>query len=170
MRRSRVVDEYGCELTAEEQKEVDEMAQDITEKIFGEKSHGTNVPEQKSVPKMPNKAAADRGADQAAGVSEKKKPGRPKKQSEDLHENALGQFITEGKTQKRDDIPEIVRDVITEKIDLLERMIHTYDESIETLKADLTQQIADYESRKKDAGEKIKSLTTFLGGAEHGQG
>lgn len=151
MRRSRVVDEYGCELTAEEKKELDEKAREITENIFGDKKQ-------------------NKGADQAAGVTEKKKPGRPKKKAEDLHENALGQFITEGKTQKSDDIPEIVRDVITEKIDLLERMIHTYDESIETLKADLTQQIADYESRKKDAGEKIKSLTSFLGGAEHGQG
>lgn len=150
MRRRAKLDEYGCELTPEEEKEVDQMAQDITEKIFGEKSHGTNVPEQKSVPRIPNKAAADRGADQAADVTEKKKPGRPKKKSEDQ-------------------MPEIVRDVITEKVDLLERMIHTYDESIETLKADLTQQIADYESRKKDAGVKIKTLMSFLEGAEHGQ-
>lgn len=57
-----------------------------------------------------------------------------------------------------------MRDVLAEKIDLLERMIHTYDENIEALKADLTQQIADYESRKKDAGEKIRSLTAFMGG------
>jgi hypothetical protein len=150
MRRSRVVDEYGCELTAEEKKELDEKAREITENILGDKKQ-------------------NKGADQAAGVTEKKKPGRPKKQPEDLHEQALGQFIAEKNTQKSNEIPDIVRDVITEKIDLLERMIHTYDESIETIKADLTQQIADYESRKKDAGEKIKSLTSFLGGAEHGQ-
>ena len=148
MRKRVVVDEYGCELTAEEQKEVDEIAQEITENFFGAKKTEDL-----------KEAAADKGADPAAVVTEKKKPGRPKKQFEDLHEKA----------QKSNDIPDIVRDVITEKIDLLERMIHTYDESIETLKTDLTQQIADYESRKKDTGVKIKTLMSFLEGAEHGQ-
>lgn len=151
---ARRVDERGFPLSEDEQIEIDEKAKKITDSIFGQ-SHGTNVPEQLSVPKMP-KIAKNEGA-MAADVTEKKKPGRPKKAIEDPVAAAPDK-------KSSNEIPEIVRDVITEKIDLLERMINTYDESIETLKADLTQQIADYESRKKDAGEKIRSLTAFMGG------
>lgn len=151
---SRRVNEWGFPLSEDEQIEIDEKAKKITDSIFGQ-SHGTNVPEQLSVPKMPK--ASKNEVDMAAGITEKKKPGRPKKAIEDPVAEALVK-------KNSDEIPEVVRDVLAEKIDLLERMIHTYDENIEALKADLTQQIADYESRKKDAGEKIRSLTAFMGG------
>lgn len=127
MSKRAIIDEYGCELTAEEHEELDRKAEEITERFFGDK----------------------KGADQAAVVHEKKKPGRPKKVQEE---------------KQRDEIPQIVRDVITEKIDLLERMIRTYDENIETLRMDLTQQISDLEDRKKDAGEKITALMAYMGG------
>lgn len=151
---SRRVNEWGFPLSEDEQIEIDVKAKEITDTIFGQ-SHGTNVPEQLSVPKMP-KNSKNEGA-MAADVTEKKKPGRPKKAIETPAAAATVK-------KNSDEIPEVVRDVLAEKIDLLERMIHTYDENIEALKADLTQQIADYESRKKDAGEKIRSLTAFMGG------
>lgn len=150
---ARRVDERGFPLSEDEQIEIDEKAKKITDSIFGQ-THGTNVPEQLSVPKMPKISKNE--VDMAA-VTEKKKPGRPKKAIEDP--------VAAAPVKKNsDEIPEVVRDVLAEKIDLLERMIHTYDENIEALKADLTQQIADYESRKKEAGEKIRSLTAFMGG------
>lgn len=171
MRRSRVVDEYGCELTAEEQKEVDEMAQDITEKIFGEKSHGTNVPEQKSVPRMPNKAAADRGADQAAGVREKKRPGRPKRIHQDEAKSAQNEVTVHEDPQREVSvIPDVVRETVLEKMDLLERMIKHHEESIWELRTNCEQEISDIEKLKTECISKYHSLRSFLEVAEHGQG
>lgn len=136
----RRVDERGFPLSEDEQIEIDEKAKKITDSIFGDKKKD-------KIPQCLRDAIAQ----------EKKKPGRPKK--------AIEAPVTAAPVKKNsDEIPEVVRDVLAEKIDLLERMIHTYDENIEALKADLTQQIADYESRKKDAGEKIRSLTAFMGG------
>lgn len=153
MRRRAKLDEYGCELTPEEEKEVDQMAQDITEKIFGEKSHGTNVPEQKSVPTMPNKAAADRGADQAAAVSVKKSPGRPKKDPQ----------------REAPAVPDEVIKAVSEKIMVITRTIESYEEQIEELKSDCQRNIELFEGYKKESQDKLKVLRDFLKGAEHGQ-
>lgn len=170
MRRRRVVDEYGCELTAEEQKEVDQMAQDITEKIFGEKSHGTNVPEQKSVPRMPNKAAADRGADQAAGVSEKKRPGRPKRNPQKAPEDSQNEVTVHENPQREvPDIPEEVVKTIEEKIATIERTVKSYDEQIEELKSDCQRNVELFEGYKKEAEERLQVLGDFLRGAKNGQ-
>ena len=73
---SRRVNEWGFPLSEDEQIEIDVKAKEITDTIFGQ-SHGTNVPEQLSVPKMP-KHSKNEGA-MAADVTVKKKPGRPKK-------------------------------------------------------------------------------------------
>ena len=137
---ARRVDEWGIPLSEDEQIEIDEKAKKITDSIFGDKKED-------QTPQCLGDATAQ----------EKKRPGRPRK--------IIEAPVAAAPVKKNsDEIPEVVRDVLAEKIDLLERMIHTYDENIEELKADLTQQIADYESRKKDAGEKIRSLTAFMGG------
>lgn len=134
MAKKALTDEYGCELTKGEQEELDRKAQEITEAIFGTPDH------------------EDRGADVAAAVPEKKKPGRPKKAPVDFE------------AKKSDEIPQIVRDVITEKVDLLERLIGNYEQDIEETGSELERKIRDLDARKKDAAEKIAELSAFMGG------
>ncbi len=147
---ARRVDERGFPLSEDEQIEIDEKAKKITDSIFGQ-SHGTNVPEQLSVPKMP-KIAKNEGA-MAAGVTEKKKPGRPKRTSAVPEE-----------TKSREDLPQIVRDMIEEKVDVLERLIRKYEQDIEETRSELERKIRDLDARKKDAAEKIAELSAFMGG------
>ncbi len=171
MKRSRAVDEYGCELTPEEEKEVDQMAQDITEKIFGEKSHGTNVPEQKSVPRMPNKAADEKGADQAAAVSVKKRPGRPKRIHQDEAKSAQNEVTVHEDPQREVlVIPDEVIKAVSEKITVITRTIESYEEQIEELKSDCQRNIELFEGYKKESQDKLMILKGFLEGAGHGQG
>lgn len=135
MAKKALTDEYGCELTKGEQEELDRKAQEITEEIFGTPDH------------------EDRGADVAAAVPDKKKPGRPKKTPVDPEE-----------AKKGDEIPQIVRDVITEKVDLLEILIGNYERDIEETRSELERKIRDLDARKKDAAEKIAELSAFMGG------
>lgn len=134
MAKKALTDEYGCELTKDEQEEFDRKAEEITEEIFGTPDH------------------EDRGADVAAAVPEKKKPGRPKKAPVDPE------------AKKGDEIPQIVREVITEKVDLLERLIGNYEQDIEETRSELERKIQDLDARKKDAAEKIAELSAFMGG------
>lgn len=135
MAKKALSDEYGCELTKDEQEELDRKAEEITEEIFGTPDH------------------EDRVADVEAAVPEKKKPGRPKKAPVDPEE-----------VKKGDEIPQIVRDVITEKVDLLERLIGNYEQDIEETRTELERKIQDLDARKKDAAEKIAELSAFMGG------
>lgn len=135
MGKKVIVDCFEHELTAKERGEIEVKAKEITDEIFGAEDHEINGPKWQQV------------------IPQKKKPGRPKKATKDHPE-----------IRKREELPELVRDVITEKIDLLERMITAYDEDIDTLRIDLEQQIRDLEDRKKDAEEKIRSLIVFMGG------
>lgn len=135
MGKNLLVEHFEQELTAKERGEIEVKAKEITDEIFGAEDHEINGPEWQQV------------------TPQKKKPGRPKKVTEEHPE-----------IRKREELPELVRDVITEKIDLLERMITAYDEDIDTLRIDLEQQIRDLEDRKKDAEEKIRSLILFMGG------
>lgn len=134
MSKKAMVDEVGCELTKDEQEELDRKAEEITEEIFGTPDH------------------EDLGNDVAAAVPEKKKPWRPKKAPVDPE------------TKKGDEIPQIVREVITEKVDLLERLIGNYEQDIEETRSELERKIRDLDARKKDAAEKIAELSAFMGG------
>lgn len=170
MRRNAVVDEYGCELTAEEKNEIDLKAEEITEIFFGNKGHGTNVPEQKTVPEMPIKAAADKGTDQAAGVTVKKRPGRPKKDPQILQKNDQNEVKAPEDSQRGPAvIPDEVLNAVNEKITIITRTIENYEEQIEELKSDCQRNIELFEGYKKESQEKLKVLRDFLEGAEHGQ-
>lgn len=159
MRRSRVVDEYGCELTAEEQKEVDERAQEITENFFGAKK--TEDLE---------KAAADKVDDMAAGVSEKKRPGRPKRDPQKAPEDSQNEMTVHEDSQREVPvIPEEVVKTIEEKIATIERTVKNYDEQIEELKSDCQRNVELFEGYKKEAEERLQILGDFLRGAKNGQ-
>lgn len=147
MRRSAVVDEYGCELTAEEKKEIDLKAEEITENIFG-----------------------DKVADQAAGVTVKKRPGRPKKDPQILHKNDQNEVKAPEDSQRGPAvIPDEVLNAAKEKITIITRTIENYEEQIEELKSDCQRNIELFEGYKKESQEKLKVLRDFLEGAEHGQ-
>lgn len=152
MRRSRAVDEYGCELTAEEQKEVDEMAQEITENFFGAKKTEDL-----------KKAAADKVDDMAAGVREKKRPGRPKRDPQKAHEDSQNELTVHEDPQR-----EVVK-TIEEKIATIERTVKSYDEQIEELKSDCQRNVELFEGYKKEAEERLQVLGDFLRGAKNGQ-
>lgn len=160
MRRSRVVDEYGCELTAEEQKEVDEMAQEITENFF----------EAKKTEDL-KKAAADKVDDMAEGVREKKRPGRPKRDPQKAPEDSQNEMTVHEDPQREVSvIPDVVRETVLEKMDLLERMIKRHEESIWELRTNCEQEISDIEKLKTECISKYHSLRSYLEVAEHGQG
>ena len=147
MKRSAVVDEYGCELTAEEKKEIDSKAEEITENIFG-----------------------DKVADQAAGVTVKKRPGRPKKDPQTLHENDQNEVKAPEDSQRGPAvIPDEVLNAVKEKITIITRTIENYEEQIEELKSDCQRNIELFEGYKKESQEKQKVLRDFLEGAKHGQ-
>lgn len=147
MRRSAVVDEYGCELTAEEKKEIDLKAEEITENIFG-----------------------DKVADQAAGVTVKKRPGRPKKDPQILQKNDQNEAKAPEDSQREPAvIPDEVLNAVKEKITIITRTIENYEEQIEELKSDCQRNIELFEGYKKESQEKLKVLRDFLEGAEHGQ-
>lgn len=159
MKRSAVVDEYGCELTAEEQKEVDERAQEITENFFGAKKTEDL-----------KKAAADKVDDMAAGVSEKKRPGRPKRDPQKAPEDSQNE-VTDHEDPQREVtvIPEEVVKTIEEKIATIERTVKNYDEQIEELKSDCQRNVELFEGYKKEAEERLQILGDFLRGAKNGQ-
>lgn len=159
MRRSRVVDEYGCELTAEEQKEVDERAQEITKIFFGAKKSEDL-----------KKAAADKVDDMAAGVREKKRPGRPKRNPQKAPEDSQNGVTVHEDPQREDSvIPEEVVKTIEEKIATIERTVKNYDEQIEELKSDCQRNVELFEGYKKEAEERLQILGDFLRGAKNGQ-
>lgn len=159
MRRSRVVDEYGCELTAEEQKEVDERAQAITENFFGAKKS-----------EELKKAAADKVDDMAADVSEKKRPGRPKRDPQKAPEDSQNEVTVHEDPQREVPvIPEEVVKTIEEKIATIERTVKNYDEQIEELKSDCQRNVELFEGYKKEAEERLQILGDFLRGAKNGQ-
>ena len=159
MRRRAIADEYGCELTAEEQKEIDEQAEKITEKIFGGKNQ-SETPE----------AAADKGADQAAGVTVKKRPGRPKKDPQTQQRNDQNEVRGPENPQRGlSVIPEEVRMAVSEKISIITRTIESYEEQIEELKSDCQRNIELFEGYKRESQDKLKVLRDFLKGAEHEQ-
>lgn len=159
MRRSRVVDEYGCELTAEEQKEVDERAQEITENFFGAKKSEDL-----------KKAAADKVNDMAAGVRKKKRPGRPKRNPQEPSEKSQNEVTVHEDPQREVPvIPEEVVKTIEEKIATIERTVKNYDEQIEELKSDCQRNVELFEGYKKEAEERLQILGDFLRGAKNGQ-
>ena len=159
MKRSAVVDEYGCELTAEEQKEVDERAQEITENFFGAKKTEDL-----------KKAAADKVDDMAAGVREKKRPGRPKRNPQESSEDPQNEVTVHEDPQREVPvIPEEVVKTIEEKIATIERTVKNYDEQIEELKSDCQRNIELFEGYKKEAEERLLILGNFLRGAKNGQ-
>lgn len=159
MRRRRVVDEYGCELTAEEQKEVDEMAQEITENFF----------EAKKTEDL-KKAAADNVDDMAAGVREKKRPGRPKRDPQKAPEDSQNEVTVHEDPQREvPAIPEEVVKTIEEKIATIDRTVKSYDEQIEELKSDCQRNVELFEGYKKEAEERLQVLGDFLRGAKNGQ-
>lgn len=159
MRRSRVVDEYGCELTAEEQKQVDERAQEITENFSGAKKSEDL-----------KKAAADKVDDMAAGVREKKRPGRPKRDPQKAPEDSQNEVTVHEDPQREVPvIPEEVVKTIEEKIATIERTVKNYDEQIEELKSDCQRNVELFEGYKKEAEERLQILGDFLRGAKNGQ-
>lgn len=147
MKRSTVVDEYGCELTAEEKKEIDLKAEEITENIFG-----------------------DKVADQAAGVTVKKRPGRPKKDPQILQKNDQNEVKAPEDSQRGPAvIPDEVLNAVKEKITIITRTIENYEEQIEELKSDCQRNIELFEGYKKEAEERLQILGDFLRGAKNGQ-
>lgn len=159
MRRSRAVDEYGCNLSAEEQKEVDERAQEITEIFFGTKKTEDL-----------KKAAADKVDDMAAAVREKKRPGRPKRNPQKVPEDSQNEVTVHEDPQREVSvIPEEVVKTIEEKIATIERTVKNYDEQIEELKSDCQRNVELFEGYKKEAEERLQILGDFLRGAKNGQ-
>lgn len=61
--RDVILDEYGCELTEEEQKELEEIAQDAADAVFGPKKRGRK--------KKDETAAADQEQEKASEKDEK---------------------------------------------------------------------------------------------------
>lgn len=61
--RDVILDEYGCELTEEEQKELEEIAQEAADAVFGPKKRGRK--------KKSETAAADPGEEKAPEKDEK---------------------------------------------------------------------------------------------------
>lgn len=132
------------ELTPEEQEEIDLKAEEITANIF----FGTGEQSETA------KAADEKGADQAAAVSVKKRQGRPKKDPQ----------------RETPAVPDEVIKAVSEKITVITRTIESYEEQIEELKSDCQRNIELFEGYKKESQDKLMVLKGFLEGAGHGQG
>lgn len=132
------------ELTPEEQEEIDLKAEEITANIF----FGTGEQSETA------KAADEKGAVQAAAVTVKKRPGRPKKDPQ----------------REAPAVPDEVIKAVSEKITVITRTIESYEEQIEELKSDCQRNIELFEGYKKESQDKLMVLKGFLEGAGHGQG
>lgn len=149
------------ELTPEEQEEIDLKAEEITANIF----FGTGEQSETA------KAADEKGAVQAAAVTVKKRPGRPKRIHQDEAKSAQNEVTVHEDPQREVPvIPDVVRETVLEKMDLLERMIKHHEESIWELRTKCEQEISDIEKLKTECISKHHSLRSFLEVAEHGQG
>lgn len=149
------------ELTPEEQEEIDLKAKEITANIF----FGTGEQSETA------KAAADRGADQAAAVTVKKRPGRPKRIHQDEAKSAQNEVTVHEDPQREVSvIPDEVIKAVCEKITVITRTIESYEEQIEELKSDCQRNIELFERYKKESQDKLMVLNGFLEGAGHGQG
>ena len=148
------------ELTPEEQEEIDLKAKEITANIF----FGTGEQSETA------KAADEKGADQAAAVSVKKRPGRPKKDPQTQQRNDQNEVRGPENPQRGlSVIPEEVRMAVSEKISIITRTIESYEEQIEELKSDCQRNIELFEGYKRESQDKLKVLRDFLKGAEHEQ-
>lgn len=149
------------ELTPEEQEEIDLKAEEITANIF----FGTGEQSETA------KAADEKGADQAAAVSVKKRPGRPKRIHQDEAKSAQNEVTVHEDPQREVlVIPDEVIKAVSEKITVITRTIESYEEQIEELKSDCQRNIELFEGYKKESQDKLMILKGFLEGAGHGQG
>lgn len=120
----RSFDDFGCELTKEEQQEIDEIAKATVEDV---------MPRVKKRPGRPKKSEAAADSKFKVKPAESKKDPEPEKAEEVPEENPaepskdLNTFTTRI-------LPIEVRNAIEEKMEIYEKTIKSYEQEIDTLK------------------------------------